>query len=314
MTYNAGRKNHRGGKGMKKKILSILVAFCMAVTVIPVFASEVNAEVKGSTQYLVNQAKSTRYVGKTLKGVKSAIRAQGYNGWNMGYNYDWCAWYLSNCANAAYVGNYPGMKSISKSTYVDYLANNFAEFNGTTKKYSKSYRPKAGDIVVEGTNSHIGIMVSSTLAAYGNDGIGSYPYTKVKVRKPHNVHYYVPRPNWYLLYYSDGLSSTSASYDMKRIAPKKVTFGKNAGISKKRFSRKGYTYSKYYIYIQKYSKSTGKYTNYYWSKNKKTKKCSWQMSGAAGYTKYKVGTRIIFNYNIGFAGAKVILTPAWVKK
>ena len=300
---------------MKKRLLSIAVIFCMCVVIFSAVGEEADAAVRGSTQYLINQAKSSYYVNKTLRGVKDGIRKQGYNGWKMNYNRDWCAWYLSNCANCAYLGNYPGGKVISKSVTVDTLANNFAKYNGTTKKYN-NYTPKAGDIVVEGRNRHIGIMISSTKAAYGNDGSVSNDKTKVVIRKPSNVYYYVPRANWYEIYYSDGLKSTSNSEDMKINPPKKATFGVYTATSTKKYSRKGYTYSYLYIYRQDYNKSTNTFTNYYFSVNDSTGKTAWVKSGTSGYTKYKikVGANIKYYYTSTFAGSYIVLTPVWVKK
>lgn len=300
---------------MKKKLLLVAIVICMTLTLMPAFASEANAYVKGSTAYLIDHAKNSRYVGKNLKTVKSEIKAQGYKGWRMDYNYDWCAWYLSNCANAAYVGNYLGMNSLSKSTYVDVLANNFAKYNDTTKKYPGEYTPKAGDIVVEGNEAHIGIMVSSTEAAYGNDGSQSYNYTKVKVRSPYNVSYYVPRPNWVLIYYSDGLKSTSNSTDMQTIKPHKVNFNIYESVSKNKFTRAGYKYSYWYIYKEDFNKKTGKITRYYLSDNIKTGGRAWVKSGTQGYKKYKkkVGEEILLYYDRNIAGAKVIFTPVWEK-
>lgn len=300
---------------MKKRVISIVAMICVCVTVMPTISEEVAATVRGSTQYLVEQAKSPYYVNKTLSGVKSGIRKQGYNGWRMDYDYDWCAWYLSNCANAAYLGNYPGGRGISKSTFVDDLADSFVKYNGTTKNYS-NYTPKSGDIVVEGNNSHIGIMISSTKAAFGNDGSASYNKTKVVIRKPVNVHYYVPRANWYQIYYTDGLKSTSNSEDMKVNPPKKATFGVYTATSSKKYYRKGYTYSYLYIYRQDYNKSTDTFTNYYFSVNNSTGKTAWVKSGTSGYTKYKVkvGAKIKYYYTSTFAGSYIVLTPVWIKK
>lgn len=291
-------------------MIAIIISVLVITLAMPMVS---NAEVKGSTQFLINQAKY--YEGDTLAGTKADIKAQGYNGWNMSYEYDWCAWYLSNCANCAYIGNYPGNTSIPKNTFVDQLASNFAKFNGTSKKYPSSYSPKAGDIVVENGEGHIGIMISASKAAYGNDGTANWQYTTAKIRAPHNVDYYIPRPNWYMIHYSDGLSSTSVSSDMEKIAPVKATFGVAKQTSTKKFTRKGYHYSYVNIFRQDYNKSKNTYTNYYWMKNKKTGKKSWQKAGTKGYTKvkFKVGFKLLYTYNSRFAGAKVVLTPVWVK-
>ncbi|MBQ9015657.1 MAG: hypothetical protein IJ109_05990 [Firmicutes bacterium] len=297
---------------MKKKLTTIIIMTIIMTLAAPAFAS---AEVRGSTQFLINQAKSTKYTGKTLSQVKAAIKSQGYNGWRMSYDYDWCAWYVANIANAAYVGNYSGMKQVAKSTYANIMAENFARFNGTTKKNPSKYTPKAGDIVVENNNGHIGIMISSKKAVYGNDGTASWRYTTVKIRKPHDVTYYVPRANWYQVHYSDGLASTTITNDMKINPPHKATFGKSVKTSAKKFKRQGYTYSYWYIYRQDYSKENNRYTNQYYSKNTKTGKYAWVPSGTKNYKKYKkkVGSKIKFGYNAGFAGAKIILTPVWTK-
>lgn len=295
----------------KKRTLIITLILVLSFLVPGV----VNAEVKGSTQYLINQAKNSKYVGKNLYQVKNTIKSQGYNGWYMGYNYHWCAWYVGNVANAAYVGNYTGSKAkLTKNTFANTMGDYFAKFNGTSRKYPGSYTPKAGDIVLEANAGHIGIMISSKEAVFGNDGSANWDRTTVKIRKPYNVTYYIPRPNWYILHYSDGLSSTSISKDMKINPVKKVNFGVSTSTTSKKFTRKGYTYSYWYIYRQDFNKKTGTYTNYYYSKNNKTGKFAWVKSGTAGYTKYKkkVGTKLTFYYDSNFAGAKIIFTPAWV--
>ncbi len=301
---------------MKKKISSLLIILFICVAALPVTTTVVKAEVKGSTQYLINQAKSSNYVGKTIYGVKKAIKNQGYNGWRMNYQYDWCAWYLSNCANTAYIGNYSGSTAIAKSTFVDSLADNFGAFNGTSKKYPNSYIPKAGDIVVEGNEAHIGIMVSSKKAAYGNDGGNStWSTSRVKVRYPYNVSYYIPRANWYQVRYIDGLSSTSIKTEMNKIAPTRAVFGVSSDTKSAKFTRSGYTYSQWYIFRQDFNKKSGTYTKYYYSKNNKTGKYGWVKAGTKGYTKYKknVGSDIKFSYNANFAGAEIILEPVWVR-
>ncbi len=276
-------------------------------------ASTSDGYVKGSVQYLVAQA--NHYKGMTLDQVKREIKAQGFNGYRMTYDYDWCAWYLSNCANASYVGNYNGMEAVTKNTYVDKLADNFAVFNGTNKESPSNYTPKAGDIVVEGNERHIGIMVSSTKAAYGNDGTANYTKTKVVVREPREVAYYVPAANWYQVHYSDDLSSTSVDEDMAYNPPYKVRFGVKKKIYTKKFKRDGYDYSCYYIYQERYNKATGKFTRYFWSKNPTTGKKGWFKSGTKDYNKVKVkaGTEIYYSYQQSLAGAKIVLIPAWEK-
>lgn len=296
---------------LRKFVLSITTVVLILSFVMPV---SVSAEVKGSTQYLINHAKNSKHVGKRLHQVKKAIKSQGYNGWKMKYNFDWCAWYMANCANMAYVGNYSGSPSLSKNKFASTMANYFAKYNGTSKKYPRKYSPKAGDIVVEGWG-HIGIMISSSKAAFGNDGSYFWSYSTVKIRKPVNVSYYIPRANWYIIHYSDGLSKTSITSDMRNIPVKKAKFGVNTSTSSKKFARSGYTYSYWYMYKQDFNKKTGKYTNYYYSKNNKTGKYKWVKLGTPGYTKHKkkVGSKILFYYDSSFAGAKIILTPAWVK-
>lgn len=293
-----------------KKTRQILLITLILVLSVPLVSF---ADVKGSTEYLVHQAK--HYEGKTLNQVKNSIKSQGYNGWNMGYEDNWCAWYVSNCANAAYLGNFEGMNPIKKSTFVDRIANNFAKYNKTSKKKPGSYSPKTGDIVVEGRESHVGIMISPTKAAYGNDGRAKWMYTKVVIRKPVNVYYYVPRANWYQVYYSDDLSATKPSADMKVNKPQIATFGKKITTRSKAFKRSGYSYTHYYIFIQDHNKKNNSSTRLYWSINSKTGKKAWVKAGTANYTKVriKVGSQFLYNYNMKFAGAKITLIPAWTK-
>ena len=276
----------------------------------------ISAEVKGSTAYLVNQSKYSSKIGKTLPQVKKVVKSQGYGGWRMTYNYHWCAWYIANNANSAYVGNYLGsQKTLQKHTLASSMANYFLKYYGTSKKYPGSYSPKAGDIVMTDNNFHIGIMVSDTKAVFGNEASPSWTNSIVVMRKPTRVNYYIPRPNWYVIYYSDGLSSTTTTSDMKRIPPKKAKFAVSTSTSSKKFTRKGYSYSYWYIYRQDFNKKTGKYTNYYYSTNNKTGKFAWVKSGTAGYTKFKkkVGTSLKFYYDINFASASIVLSPVWVK-
>lgn len=269
--------------------------------------------VKGSTEYLIAQAK--HYKGMTLAQVKEEIKAQGFNGYKPSYNDEWCAWYLSNCANASFVGDYSGISALTKNTYVDALANSFMKYNGTSKQYPSSYTPKAGDIVVEGNEAHIGIMVSAKQAAYGNDGGAHFSKTTVVIREPKNVSYYVPTADWYQIHYSDDLQSTSVEEDMAYNAPYKVKFGEKKKTSEKKFKRDGYDYSCYYIYQERYDKSTGKGVRYFWSKNTSTGDRGWIKTGTPNYekVKIKVGTELWYGYRQNLAGAKVVLIPVWEK-
>ena len=112
-----------------------------------------------------------------LNDLLSVARSQiGYreqsNGWTKygewyGIPYgNWCAMFISWCAMKAGIGQ----DRIPKLAYVPYEQEWFAKRG--LWHYSSGYRPKSGDLVIYGTNSHIGIVErvtsSSIITIEGN--------------------------------------------------------------------------------------------------------------------------------------------------
>lgn len=159
---------------MKKRLLSILMYFCLVLTAAPMLSVDVNAATKGTADAFVAQAEM--YAGKTLAGTKAEMRRRGYSVWNSNYSSDWCAWFVSACAvnsgNSSHIGtgtyadadeswrNAVSNKTVNlyggKITFVNKTAYNAKKrlYESDRAKYDPSYHPKKGDLVLYNWGSY----------------------------------------------------------------------------------------------------------------------------------------------------------------
>ena len=263
----------------RKNLITTFLIFTMIFTsIFMVDVSNVNAAEKGTANAMIAQAQS--YQNKTLGQIKSAMKKQGYDVYRSDYNYDWCAWYISACAKNAGLTN-----AIPGNTFVDNLALNVSKksgnkivcvsksmYNNAKSKskyknyvtYKSPYNPKAGDIVIERSWGHIGIMVDSKYAIFGNDGKVHYSKTKVVKRKPISPTAYVT-PNYgnqkqhYIIEYN---ANGGSGY----MSPSTIIYGQPQQLHKNNFTREGFIFDGWYIYrsgINKWAYTNGNESHYY---------------------------------------------------
>ncbi len=122
----------------------------------------------------------------------------------------------------------------------------------------------------------------------------------------------ISRPKNYYIHYSDGLDKTSYEKDARTVHEQVVIPGDSVKIQKKKFERKGYTYSRYHVYKWKDGKKL------YLCKNKKTDKLYWKSkkSITASYRKItlKPGEKFRLSSKRVKRGGKICLQPVWEKK
>ncbi len=157
-----------------KRYITCILIFAMVLTsAVTMTVGEVDAAAKGTKEAMIDQMKA--YSGKTLAETKKAMKKKGYAVWE--YNYDWCAWYVTQCARNVGLSN-----KIPRETWACDLpaniinaggevyfcskkAKNIAlasvhckgtksehvntEWKGATKKYvePKNFSPQRGDLV-----------------------------------------------------------------------------------------------------------------------------------------------------------------------
>lgn len=145
---------------MKKlrRLFTIVLALCMVLTLVPVSAS-------------ASGTKSIVDVAKSQVGVSGCPNTYTYwlgpiSGYpNDGYNYAWCAAFVSWCAKQA-----GESKAIPATASVYVMYNNILKAGG-----KKVTSPKAGDIVIyrrkaDNYFAHVGIMENSSGSIEGNYG------------------------------------------------------------------------------------------------------------------------------------------------
>ena len=182
-------------RNWKQKLLAFVLSFAMIVTMMPLVtgnslvmeADAASAKTQGDRVAAI----ALETEGKTLAGVKKYFKEKGYDSWRASgkneYNYDWCAWFISNCARAAGVSKsiVPNDTYASNSWGTGFYG--WAKKNGILKSPS-SYTPKVGDICFmqgAGMYGHVEIVYKvsgNTVSTIGGNA-GSDPWYVTKVKK-----------------------------------------------------------------------------------------------------------------------------------
>lgn len=205
-----------------------------------------------------NKASDIIGVAKTQTGYTEGRNNNTVFGAWFGCNYQpWCAMFVSWCANKANISTsiVPRLASADRSWYKN---------NGCYQKSAYrggDYIPKKGDIIffswsgrdyadhvgmVTGTRTSNGTRYVMTIEGNKGNQVKTAEYDE---NSKYLLGYGTPKYKkqaTYKLHYKDGLAATDD--DETIIPPDTLTFGKASTITSKKFTRTGYTYTKWHVY------------------------------------------------------------------
>ena len=278
---------------MKKKLIkTILCVIGVMVFVLSSFSvsfGQTDYSLSGDQRAdIVKIAKSCE--GMTLPNAKKNLKKYGKSLWNESYDYDWCAWFISNCAVEA---------GVKKSVFPrDTFANGFykwAKNNGRYKAKSK-YTPKPGDVALCGSANgtyHVELVASvsgSTVKCIGGNTGNDY-WKNATVSKPRtrndiygyvSVNYPAPSFKHVVEFSSNGGRETYSSQTLKN--------GEEIKIPAQKPTRDGYVFLGYYA--------------------KRLKDQTWYVSGTGWLTEGKIGNKSRKLYP---AGGTYKINDSWTK-
>ncbi len=259
-----------------KRYITCILIFAMVLTsAVTMTVGEVEAAAKGTAEDLVTQMQ--KYEGKTLSGVKSAMKSAGYKSiWNEGYKYDWCAWYVSACAKnvglskeiagTTWAYNLPGNVILGggNAVFFNNAVRNDAIYKRVPKTKSKTsqytvtkrdkYVPQRGDLIFFDSNAngvieHVEIVTSVSkdkkrvYTIGGNKGNSNYTYSKVRTAsysRTSSIIAAYARPN----YPSKQIFTVkyNANGGKGTMANTTVTYGKKTPLRNNQFVKDGYKF------------------------------------------------------------------------
>ena len=264
---------------MKKKIITFITAFCLVMTMMPIYSMEANAASNGNADSM----------------VAAAVNAKGKSVSELGLGGEWCAQFIYYCArksgNTGKIGDSIWVGTQAKQTvndkggtitFVNKSAYNACKnrFNSARCKYNPSYVPRKGDLYIQKGEDHGDPYFAHVGLVRKNSDKSSIAYTiegntscdDGKHRIFNNVEYKTRNKK-----YMQEPYGFSAFITPKYGNSIYVTAGNNASTGSINLTWNKYPKaSKYYVYAKKASAS--KYTLV-----KKTSGTSYTYKGVASY-------------------------------
>jgi len=263
-------------KKMKKKILSLLLIVSFIVTVFPITAEAATAACQGTPKALAEQAVYSGYYKKSLSGVKKVMKKRGYDLWNGNFSSDWCAWYLSNCAEHAGIPESVIPRTVWASRGD---GSGFEAWAKDEKLFKKSkarggtYKPKVGDVVFYawsgGSIQHVEVVYKVTktnvYTVGGNTGSGKVGRHKFPFRSSYIAGYASPKYNTYTVKYN-------ANGGKGKMSSEEAGIGYKYASKANKFKKKGHKFGGWYVKKNKNLWSVKSGRAWKWSKSKNDRK------------------------------------------
>lgn len=130
-----------------QRLLTVILSLALIVTMMPAMNYQWTEEAEAATLTQGNKVAEIALAmnNMTLSETKEYFKANGFDMWRPTYAYDWCAWFVSNCARAAGVSQ----TVLKNTTYAKESAQDgfydWAKRKGLIKS-PDAYTPKVGDL------------------------------------------------------------------------------------------------------------------------------------------------------------------------